>query len=58
MVQKELERLVGKLCYINLKVLGAVAHLYHIQRALDPGGRWTRPGCLRNIIERSRTGGQ
>ena len=32
--RKDLERLVGKLCSMHLAVPGAVAHLYHIQRAL------------------------
>ena len=31
---KELERLVGKLRSMHLSMPGAVAHLYHIQRAL------------------------
>ena len=37
MVRKELERLVVKLCSMHIAVLGAVAHLYHIQRALTQG---------------------
>ena len=35
MGRKELERLVGKLRSMHLAVPGAVAHLYHIQRALS-----------------------
>ena len=38
MGRKDLERLVGKICSIHLVVLGAVAHLYHIQRALAEAG--------------------
>ena len=37
---KELERLVGKLRSIHLTVPGAVAHIYHIQRALTQGGKY------------------
>ena len=36
--QKDLERLVGKLRSIHLAVPGAVAHLFHIKRALNQGG--------------------
>ena len=35
MVQKELERLVWKIHSMHLAVPGAVAHVYHIQRALS-----------------------
>ena len=38
MGQNELERLVGKLCSMHLVLPEAVAHLYHIQRALSQGG--------------------
>ena len=38
MGRNNLERLVGKLRYMNLAVTGAVAHLSHIQRALNQGG--------------------
>ena len=38
MGRKELERLVGKLHSIHLAVPGAVAHLYHIQRAMSQAG--------------------
>ena len=38
MGQKDLERLVGKLLSIHLAVPGAVAHLFHIQCALNQGG--------------------
>ena len=40
MVRKELESLVGKLCSMYLAVPRAVAHLYHIQRALTQGGKY------------------
>ena len=39
MVQKELERLVGKLRSMHLAVTVEVAHLYHIQRTLTHGGK-------------------
>ena len=39
MGQKELERLVGKIRFMYIAVPGAVAHLYHIQRALTQGGK-------------------
>ena len=38
MGRKDLERLVGKLRYMNLSVPGAVAHLFHIQHVLNQGG--------------------
>ena len=38
MDRKDLERLEGKLCSMHLAVPGAVAHLYHIQRALAQAG--------------------
>ena len=38
MGRKDLERLVGKLRSMHLAVPGAVAHLFHIQRALNQGG--------------------
>ena len=38
MVRKDLESLVGKFCSMNLAVTGAVAYLFHIQRALNQGG--------------------
>ena len=38
MDRKDLERLVGKLRSMHLAVPGAVAHLFHIQRALNQGG--------------------
>ena len=46
MVLKDLEHLVGKLCSTHLAVPGAVAHLFHIQRALNQGGvdqAWLSP---------------
>ena len=39
MGRKKLERLVGKIRSMHLAVPGAVAHIYHIQRALTQGGR-------------------
>ena len=44
--QKDLERLVGKLRSMHLAVPGAVAHLFHIKRALNQGGverAWLSP---------------
>ena len=38
MGQKDLDCLVGKLRYMHLAVPGLVAHLFHIQRALNQGG--------------------
>ena len=38
MVRKDLESLVGKLYSMHLAVPGAVAHLFHIQHALNQGG--------------------
>ena len=38
MGRKDLERLVGKLRSMHLAVPGAVAHFFHIQRALNQGG--------------------
>ena len=38
MGRKDLERLVGKLCSMHLAVPVAVAHLFHIQCALNQGG--------------------
>ena len=35
MVRKDIERLSGKLRSMHLAVPGAVAHLFHIQRALN-----------------------
>ena len=46
MVRKYLEHLVGKLRSMHLAVPGAVAHLSHIQRALNQGGvdrAWLSP---------------
>ena len=39
MGQKELERLVGKIRFMYIAVPGAVAHIYHIQRAITQGGK-------------------
>ena len=52
MGRKELERLVGKLRFMHLAVPGAVAHLYHIQRALFQAGTdraWLSPDFHREI---------
>ena len=38
MGRKELERMMGKLHSVHHAVPGAVAHLYHVQRALSQGG--------------------
>ena len=40
MGRKELECLVGKIRSMHLTVTGAVAHLYHIQRALTQGEKY------------------
>ena len=40
MGRKERERLVGKIRSMHLTVTGAVAHLYHIQRALTQGEKY------------------
>ena len=49
MSQKDLERLVGKLRSTHLTVPGAVAHLFHVQRALIRG-EWTGPGYHQTFI--------
>ena len=54
MGRKYLERFVGKLRSIHLAVSGAVAHLYHIQRALSQAGTdkaWLFPEFYRNIAD-------
>ena len=54
MGRKYLERLVGKLCYMHLAVSGAVAHLYHLQRALAQAGKdnaWLPPEFYRDITD-------
>ena len=38
MGRKDLERLVGKLRFMPLAMPGAVAHIFHIQHALNQGG--------------------
>ena len=51
---KELECLVGKLRYMHLAVSGAVAHLYHLQRALAQAGAdraWMYPEFHRGIAD-------
>ena len=50
---KELERLVGKIRSMHLAVPGAVAHLFHIQRALNQGGvdrAWLSSAFHRELI--------
>ena len=54
MGRKDLEHLVGKLCSMHLAVPGAVAHLYHIKRALDQAGvdrAWLYPDFHREIAD-------
>ena len=54
MGRKDLERLVGKLCSMHLAVPGAVAHLFHIQRALNQGGvdqAWLWPDFHRELAD-------
>ena len=54
MGRKDLERLVWKLQYMHLAVPGAVAHLYHIQRALSQVGTnraWISPDFHREIAD-------
>ena len=54
MGRKELERLVGKLRSVHLAVPGAVAHLYHIQRALAQAGTdraWLSPALHCEIAD-------
>ena len=57
MGQNYLERLVSKLRSMHVAVPGAVAHMYHIERALAQGGGWTGPGYLRPFIKKLRPGG-
>ena len=52
MGRKDLERLVGKLHSMHLAVPGVVAHLSHIQRALNQGGvdqAWLSPDFHREL---------
>ena len=52
--RKDLERLVGKLRSMHLAVPGAVAHLFHIQRALNQGGvdqAWLSPEFHRELAD-------
>ena len=54
MGRKELECLVGKLRSMHLAVPGAVAHLYHIQRALSQAGTdraWLSPDFHQEIAD-------
>ena len=51
---KDLERLVGKLFSIYLAVLGAISHIYHLQRALAQAGAdraWMYPEFHRGIAD-------
>ena len=52
--QKDLKRLVRKLSSIHLAVPGAVAHLFHIQRALNQGvvdWVWLSPALHRKLSD-------
>ena len=54
MGRKALEHLVGKHRYMHLVVPGAVAHLFHIQRALNQGGvdrAWLSPAFHRELVD-------
>ena len=54
MGRKDLERLVGKLRSMHLAVPGVVAHLFHIQRALNQGGvdrAWLSPEFHRELAD-------
>ena len=54
MGQKDLERLVGKICSMHLAVPGVVAHLFHIQRALNQGELdrlWLSPAFYRELTD-------
>ena len=52
MGRKDLERLVGNLRSMHLAVPGAVAHLFHVQRALNKGEvdqAWLSPKLYREL---------
>ena len=54
MVQKDLERLFGKLCSMHIAVPGVLAHLFHIQRALNQGGvdrAWISPALHFELVD-------
>ena len=54
MGRKDLERLVEKLRSMHLAVPGAVAHLFHVQRALNQGGvdqAWLSPEFHREFAD-------
>ena len=54
MGRKDLEGLVGKLCPMHLAVPEAVAHLFHIQRALNQGGVdrvWLSPAFHCKLVD-------
>ena len=54
MGRKELERMVGKLRSVHHAVPGAVAHLYHVHRALSQGGvdqAWLLPESHCNMVD-------
>ena len=51
---KDIERLLGKLLSMHLSVIGAVAHIYHIQRALAQAGAdrsWLSPDSHRDVAD-------
>ena len=51
---KDMERLLGKLLSMHLSVIGAVAHIYHIQRALAQAGAdrsWISPEFHYEILD-------
>ena len=50
----DLERLVGKIRSMHLAVPGPVAHLFHIQHALNEGGvdwAWLSPAFHRELVD-------
>ena len=54
MIQKDLERLVEKLCSIHLAVLGTVVHLFRIQYDMNQGGverAWMLPAFHSEIAD-------
>ena len=55
MGRKDLEHLVGRLCFMHLAMPGAVAHLFHIQSALNYGGgvdrAWISPAFHSKISD-------
>ena len=54
MGRNDMERLVGNLPYMHLAVLGAVAHLCHVQRALAQAGTnraWLSPAFHHEVVD-------